>query len=320
MNSRNELVIIVLMHLLLYVAIGFDIPVFRQVVAFVYLSVVPGFALLKVLKLRQISAFDTLLFSVGLSIASSMFVGLLVNTLFPLIGILQPLTLIPLATVLGFYTLLLYFIGSRHELLEPLTAKSWRAINLDTRTVVLTLPPILSIIGAVYGNVPILLIMLVITGTIMFLSISFERFVPAKLFPITIFAVSAALALHFSLISQHIIGYDAPLEYYVFKTTELSSHWSIIENVAYPIVTNFSSLLSVSILPTVYSSFMSIDGEILFKVFYPFVFSLVPVTLYRIFETQMSKRVALISVFLFVSGSLVFFGVEPLSLNRQIVA
>lgn len=52
-------------HFLTYVTIVFDIPILRQVVCFFYLTFVPGFLVLKVLKLES-KMIDIILFSVGL--------------------------------------------------------------------------------------------------------------------------------------------------------------------------------------------------------------------------------------------------------------
>jgi uncharacterized membrane protein len=65
---------------------------------------------------------------------------------------------------------------------------------------------------------------------------------------------------------------------------------------------------------------MNVDGEILFKLLYPLIFSIIPVALFRLYQTQIGKSNALISTFFFISSPLVFYGTEFLSLNRQIVA
>jgi uncharacterized membrane protein len=65
---------------------------------------------------------------------------------------------------------------------------------------------------------------------------------------------------------------------------------------------------------------MNIRGEIVFKILYPFIFSLVPLTIYRVCEKQFGKLIGLLSAFSFTFTSVAFFGAESLSLNRQIVA
>jgi len=46
---------------------GFDVPVLRQVIGFVFLTFVPGLLILRILKIHRVSAVESLLYSVGLS-------------------------------------------------------------------------------------------------------------------------------------------------------------------------------------------------------------------------------------------------------------
>ena len=62
-------------------ALGFDIPVLRQIVGFVYLTFLPGIIILRLLKLHELGPVRTLLYSVGLSLAFNMFLGFLINIL-----------------------------------------------------------------------------------------------------------------------------------------------------------------------------------------------------------------------------------------------
>jgi uncharacterized membrane protein len=64
---------------------------------------------------------------------------------------------------------------------------------------------------------------------------------------------------------------------------------------------------------------MHAKGEIVFKILYPFILSLIPLTLYRICEKQFGKLIGLLSALFLVFTSTAFYGLEPLSLNRQIV-
>jgi uncharacterized membrane protein len=57
-NMQKSLMAIPIVHLLLYIAIGLNIFLFRQVIVFFYLSFIPGFVLLKILKLKETSFVD----------------------------------------------------------------------------------------------------------------------------------------------------------------------------------------------------------------------------------------------------------------------
>jgi len=321
---RKSLLIIPIVHLLLYIAISLDIFVFRQIIVFVYLSFIPGFVLLKILRPQQTSAVEVILFSVGLSVAFLMFTGLLINQLCLLLGFSQPLTTIPLTIILSIPTLILFAVGFRKDLSENFN--SLRGNIIDSKvssasSVILFLPVLLGIIGALYLNQLILLLMLITVAILFALSVFSNRLIPCKLYPLVIFAISIALAFHFLLTSEYILGYDAKFEYYVFKLTANNGYWHLLPaGIAHSITVNLDSMLSVTILPTIYSALMNINGEIVFKALYPFVFSLVPVALYQIYERQIGKTASLLSSLFFISAPAVFYGFEPLSLNRQVVA
>jgi uncharacterized membrane protein len=139
--------------------------------------------------------------------------------------------------------------------------------------------------------------------------------------PAVIFLVSLALTIQVVLTSRYIMGFDANAEFYVFKVTANSGHWALLSTTTNLMSTvNLSGMLSVTILPTIYYSLMNCSGEVVFKSLYPFAFSLVPVTLFTVYSKQLVKTASFLASIFFVSGSMVFYGVEPLSLDRQIIA
>jgi len=81
--------------------LGFNVPVVRPITGFVYLTFIPGILLLRILRIHKLSAAETLLYSVGLSIALLMLTGLLMNFILPLIGVSEPISLVPLVAVFG---------------------------------------------------------------------------------------------------------------------------------------------------------------------------------------------------------------------------
>jgi uncharacterized membrane protein len=75
-------------------------------------------------------------------------------------------------------------------------------------------------------------------------------------------------------------------------------------------------MLSITLLPAVYSALMNVQGEIVFRTLYPFIFCLVPLTLYRIWEKLFGKLIGLLSALFFVFTSSAFYGVTGIA--RQI--
>jgi uncharacterized membrane protein len=325
---RQSLLIIPAIHIMLYIAIGIDLPIFRQIIVFIYLTFVPGFILLKFLKLKETRTLETILFSVGLSLTFLMFVGFLVNWLL-FAGISKPLSTVPLEITLSVLTLILFLIGYRHDLFERLG--SWRGNIRDSketalRSGILLLPALFGIVGAICVSfpsisIPILSLMVIMVAALFVVSGFSLRLIPHKFYPLMIFAISIALTFHILLISKYIVGYDAQLEYQIFKLTINRGYWTFlpasISEVSAP---NLNSMLSITVLPSIYSALLNVDGEVVFKTLYPFVFSLVPLVLFRVYEQQMGRARSLLSTLFLISSPLSYYGVEFLSLDRQIVA
>jgi uncharacterized membrane protein len=319
----RSIMLIPIMTALASIGIFLNIPLFRDCVVFIYLSLIPGFALVKFFKLKEISFLDTVLFSAGLSIALLMFIGLIVNELFVTLGYLQPLSIIPLMVAISGFTLSIFMIEYVRD--QPETLKldlnlGGKLKNILPISIVLCFLPIFSALGVLYSNVLIILISYAIIAVLCVICILFKRLIPENLFPFMLFSISVALICQVLLLSKYIIGWDANLEYYVFRLTQINGYWgSLNANLNSVITLDYNSMLSITLLPTIYSILMNAKGEIVFEILYPFVFSLIPLSLYRIYEKQFGKLIGLLSVLFFVFTSTAFFGLEPLSLNRQII-
>lgn len=319
---KNGLVIPV-MTLLFVASVLLNIPVFTGIVAFCYLLFVPGFVILKLFKLKELDLLKTFLISVGLSLFATMVVALLVNELYVILGVSQPLSVIPLTVAMSTFTLIVFFIGYRRGF-------SINFVSLDgmlqvTRnhlplTLVLIILPTLSVIAALYVNVPIMILLCLTISVLCVLSIASNRFIPSKYYPFLIFSISISILLLNLLISKYTIGDDANREYYIFKITQIRGYWGPIDAVTNPVgVISYNSMLSVTLLPNVYSVLMNLKNEMLFKILYSFIFSLVPLSLYEMYKNEVGQKVGLISTFFFVFTLNAFFG-ELISVNRQIVA
>ena len=87
---RDYLIFVFIIQIAMLAVVVLNIPVARQVIGFVYVSFIPGFLVLKILRLNPKSRTNTVLLSVGLSIAFLMFIGLAVNELYPILGVSKP--------------------------------------------------------------------------------------------------------------------------------------------------------------------------------------------------------------------------------------
>lgn len=322
MSSRVSSTVkaILVLQLIFSVTIFLNISVVRQIVGFLYLTLVPGFLILKLLKLNKFSAVETVLFSVGLSVAFLFITGLAINELGLFLGVSKPLEANLVFPAISGFVLLLTFA---YHIQSP---RNQNPMGLDkkilTKSLFLALIPILSIIGAFWanatGNTSVLLLVLFVILVVFGIAVFSERIVAQKMHLVLVIVIAVALLFQWSLVSQYVQGYDIKLENYVFGLTQQAGHWNVNAFFTDLSVEKFYSALSVTLLPTIYSNVLSLDGSIVFKVIYPLIFAFVPLALYLIWREKLGARIALLSSFLFMS-QITFFA-ELTSLARQMIA
>jgi uncharacterized membrane protein len=304
----------------------FDVPVARQIVGFIYFTFVPGFLIVRLLKLDALDELETALFSVGFSIAFLMLAGLLVNELGLLFGILSPLSLMPLLVILNsliFACVFLVYLRSK-----SIKFCSIESLKLSPLMLLFMVLPILSVGGAMFvnvcGNNLLLLFMMMAISLLFIFGVLSKKLLPSKFYPLAVLMIAIALLYHSSFISNYFVTFSSDItgEYFAFKITEISAHWSSVNPylsaVGWPGYGRLNAMLSVTILPTVYSSLLNIDSIWMFKMLFPLIFSLVPLGLYQIWQMYVDKKYALFSAFLFMAEAT--FYTEILRLNRQMVA
>lgn len=96
-------------------ALGFDIPGLRQIVGFVFLTLIPGILILRIIKIHNVGVIESLVYSVGLSLAFVMFGGVFANFVLPLVGVSRPISALPITTTLVVFTLILGAIAYRRD-------------------------------------------------------------------------------------------------------------------------------------------------------------------------------------------------------------
>lgn len=296
-------------------AIGLEFPILRQIVCFIYLSFIPGFIILRLLRIH-VDITEMLLYAVGLSIASVMFIGLFVNTLYPRIGITDPFSTPSLVVTMFVATSILCILCYiRDKGSFEATCQTSRQVRLPP-TLLLILLPLVSVIGTELVNFyhsNTLLLLLIVLIAVIVIMIAFGKAVPENLFPFTIFVISISLLYPMTLLSPYVIGSDIALELHIAKIVEGNSLW----NSASP-ANAYNAMLSITILPTIFARFLETDINWIYKILYPLFFSLVPVALYQLYKQEMSNKFAFLSAFFFISMP-VFFNVIT-GLARQQIA
>lgn len=297
-GHKEWFVFIITILLLTDLAILLNIPFLRQIFGFLFLTILPGVLLLQILKLNKLNTIETILYSVGLSIAFLMFTGFFMNTLYPLLGFSKPISTLPLMITISISLLILSFICYLRNKDFSISTSPISAGELFLPSVLfLVLLPILAVLGALlvtfYGTNVILLLLIILIS----LSVILATFdiIPAKLLPLTIVMIALALLLHRALVPLYLPNGDIHIEYYFYKLVETNSHWDLA------ISSNANAMLSIVMLPTIYSKLLNIDGVWVFKIIYSLIFSLVPLALYQVYHKQTTEKVAFLSTFFFMS-------------------
>lgn len=321
---KQSIIFILLIHFILYLVIGLDVPILRQLFVFIYLTLVPGFALFKLLHPKSLGSVETILFSVGLSLTFLMFSGLLINQLLSFFTS-KPLSIISLTIGISLLTLVFFFAGYKRsnyskDFLGVRT--EWQNEKfLVAKLICLSFLPIIALVGSIFLSIPVLMILICSIALLFAVSMVSKKFFNPILYPCLVFSISLALLISVVFTSKYLVGFDVNLEYFVFNITRNSAHWSFSPLSVYDEGTvRFSSCLSITILPTIYSTLSNLSGTLTFKIIYPFIFALMPVGLYQMYRKQVGTYASLASVFFYISGVLVFYGINPVSIDRQIIA
>lgn len=295
-----------------------NLAVVREIVGFVYLTFVPGILVLEVLKQDGWGAFESFLLSIGLQIALLMFVGLSMNIFFPILGITSPLSTAPLLATMNAITLL----ACLGLCLRP--ASHWMSNLIASRSLIPLLAfPLLSVAGTLvansFGTNSILFLMLLSVAGLIVFGTMYRKSLPKGFFPLAILAASSALLLHSSLATNYISGYDSHGEYHVFKFTDNAEFWNESHIFYNDGLNKGNSMLSVTILPTIYSKVTNIDATWILKILFPLLFALVPLILYRLYCTRahFGKKHAFLAV-MFLISNMTFFGTDMVSHKQMI--
>lgn len=313
---KKFLAVVLAIQLAIWGLIGFEIlffelPILRQLVGFIYLTFIPGYLVLRVLKIHNLDSIESLLYAVGLSLASLMFIGFFMNTFYPLAGIQKPISLGSLILTLSAFILILcilcYKSNSSYE-------KTEIEISLSPAMLFLFLIPLLSVFGAYlvnyYDENKLLMFSIVLIALIPGLIAA--KKIDEKLYPLAIFVTSLFLLLHRTLISEYIWGWDIQLEYYFSRLVITNGYWDS------SLYGSINGMLAIVMLAPIYSLICNLSLIWVFKIIYQVLFSFLPLSMYYIFQKRMDKTYAFFACFFFVSVD--FYSSTLPQLARQQIA
>lgn len=323
-KSKEFFTFIIAIHIILFGLLlinypGINLTILRQIIGFIYLTFVPGILVLRSLKI-VIDDVKFCLLIIGTSLSLLMIFGALLNILGPRLHLSQPLSLMPIAVGIFSLTFCLTVIAiskdSRSIEAElPLDLFSFNRSALFSQILILSLLPVLSILGTHLVNINknnIILIIMIILICLIILSIAFCNKMPKYIYCFIIFFVAISLLFHNSLISEYIWGWDIHLEYALLNEVIRDSYWDFARE------GSLSGMLSITVLPAIYIDVLGISLENVFKIMFIFWFSLVPIGLYEVYRTQIDHRLAFLSTTYFMS--LFSFYLQMPTLARQELA
>lgn len=277
-----------------------DIPFLRQVTGFIFLTFVPGYLLLLIMKLNKLGIAERIVLTVGLSTAFILFLGLAVNSLLVAIGYMRPLSTVSLLISFSAVISVLAIIARiRNEDISLHFSVPKFTTREKALLVVPALFPFLSIAGVrvmnlTDNNLLIMSLLLLIPAYIIFISF-YQQKIPQRIYPSLIYAISISLLLIVSLRSNHLIGADIHQWYGDFNKVIEEMRWTASE------LSLTSSSLIISIVPAVYQAFINIEPELLYKILFPLLFSVSPLVIYIISRKYISDYYAFIASLFFMA-------------------
>ena len=315
-NIKDIILVVLVFQLIIWITAiiqtnNVHFPIIRELSSFIVLFFLNGVLILRIFNIHQLGNIKTILYSVGLSIASLMFFGMLIDLVYPLLGITKPISLIPLLVTFtlfaGFLSILAYLRDSIYD--KP------SILNTDGNNIpilIFLILPFLSIYGTYimnyYQNSTLLILMFIIIAFIPFL-VAFDKFIPREIYPLAILSIALTLIFSSSLFTNYISGWDINQEFYFSNLVVTSSHWDS----SIPDLLN--AMLSLVITVPIFSKISGLNIVNIFKIVYPAIFTLVPLALYQIFKNQTNARMSFMGCFLFVS--IFMFFLEMPYLARQ---
>ena len=310
------------------VSIILNVPVLRQVLGFTTLTFLPGFLLIQIVRVSA-NRLEKILYAVGLSVSFLLFVPLVMNFVYPKIGIAQPISLLPLAATFSLILAVLTIVGYKKGAFDfQITAADFtRQIDVIQSPPALgaALIVVLGILGGLFIRYDLdsffSLVSTLSIVIIFFLVVS--RRVPARFYPLYIVAIALAFQYSRTLASPNLIaGGDVNYELYFADVVRVAGFWNPSYTIADIAHSDYFGMLSIVFLPNVYSLFLNVDTVLVYELVCPFIFAFVPLGLYHIYRTHISntppknnETSAFLAAFLFMA----FFGFF-LQLPREQIA
>ncbi len=318
-QAKEWFIFTILMLFITDLVIILDLPLLRDIIPFLFFTIVPGFLIVSILKQNKIEFLIKILLSIGLSVSVLLSIGLLLNSLYPVL--LKPLSLTPLLVSLNLLVLILTIFAYQRNKNDFNSSLIFNynfklGDKLLSPLIFTLLFPFMAILGTylmntTLNNIIILTMLFLIPVYIIIIAYLRDRVHPVT-YPIALFMIGLGLILMHALTSAHIIGRDVHQEFYCFQLTLANFHWNI-----YDYYNPYNACLSITILPTVYQVLSNMNPEYVFKLLFGSLGSILPLMVYTVAKKYLNHKFAFFASLLFVFQ--VFF-IDIVGAVRQEVA
>lgn len=306
---------IAIVFLLFMDIIGFSMNILREILSIPYLLLIPGALIYRLLIINDKSPTERLLYSLGLSLIFIFSITFIMNFIYPIFGVKNPLSFNSVFITINAIVIILLFLAAiKTKTFDKPKVFETECFKLPAFYFLLTLP-FISILGTyimnIY-NINFILMSLILLISIIPLLVTWDKLIPKNLFPLAVFMIALSLLFHRSLISYYLWGWDVQHEYYLSHLVIINGFWD------YTFPSESNSMLPIVLLAPSLSLFSGINLTWIYKIVFPFIFAFVPVGLYKIFEKQTNSKIAFLACFFFIS----FFGFfqQMPQLGRQEIA
>ncbi len=311
-KSHGFVALVLILQVMVFLTVYVNVPIARIVVCFLYLLFVPGVVILKLLAMKNLDISEKILFSISLSIAFLMFIGVAINEIGKLV-VSNPLSIDMLLLSINSVLLLAAFIGSTRRADSRLTAvaqtKPSRYLLLILIFVSLSLLGLFGIFNVNYsGNNLLILLLIVMVCVIVAVVFLSEKIIPPKIYPLLLLIIFFCLLLFVwsTLVTPYISGTgDTSLEYHVFRLTGQWWNSKFPSNIPYYYRTDsYYSMISITILPTIFSTITAMDSSLLFKFLYHVIAAFIALGAYKLYQTQTDNKTAFLATFFLITISI----------------
>lgn len=283
------------------ILVWLDWPPFK-IALFISISLLPGMALLRLLRIALRTFSARVLYSFGLSLFILMLSGLAANTVLHALGVSRPLEL---AGVLGAWNAaagLIIVVGvfTNHNAVR---IRKWSITDFPKPAWLLLagslLLPFAVMLGAFRlnngGGASLTIGALCYAAVLIVYAYVLRRRLPDGLLAWFIFIIGLSVLLMTSLRGWDIIGHDIQREFRVYTQAHMLGFWDVALH-----RDPYNACLSITILPEVFSKILGVSGLVVFKVILQVVFAACPAVVYVLLRRYTPKLGALVGSMLFI--------------------